>query len=59
MLGDNTRQQIALSRDHFAIFIGVFIEQIRIAFLDQTFDLFGQLALLLTRDIAVMAIFNV
>lgn len=39
VLGDDTGQQVALGRDHFAVFIGIFIEQRRVGLLYRAADL--------------------
>ena len=59
VLGDDARQQVALGRDHFAVFIGVLVQQRRVGLLNQPADLFIQAALFFTGDIAVVAILNI
>ena len=59
VFGDDTGQQIALGRDHFAVFVGVFIEQGRVGLLHQATDLLIQATAFLTLHVAIVAILNV
>ena len=59
MFRHDARQQIALGRDHLAVFVGVFVQQRRVALLHQAADRFAQLAALFARQIPVMTVFNI
>ncbi|CAM7760197.1 hypothetical protein CICRMM096B_24895 [Citrobacter cronae] len=59
VFGDDTGQQIALGRDHFAVFVGVFVQQSRVGLLNQTTNFLVQTATFFTLDITVVAIFDV
>ena len=59
VLGDDTGQQVALGRDHFAVFIGIFIEQRRVGLLYQAADLLVKATPFLTLDVTVVTILNV
>ncbi|MNG94505.1 hypothetical protein D3C79_535170 [compost metagenome] len=59
VLGDDTGQQIALGRDHLAVFIGVLIEQRDVALFHQTTNFLVQPPAQLTRDVTIVAIFDV
>ena len=59
VFGDDTGQQIALGRDHLAILVGVLVEQIHIALLDQATDLLAQASLLFPGHVTVVTIFDV
>ncbi len=59
VLGNDARQQVALGRDHLAVFVGILIEQGGVGLLYQATDLLIQAATLLAGDIAVVAILNI
>jgi hypothetical protein len=59
VLGDDTGQQVALGRDDFTVFVGVFVEQRGVGLLNQAANLLVQAAALFTLAIAVVAILNV
>ena len=59
VFGDDTGQQVALGRDDFTVFIGVFIEQRGVGLLHQAANFLVQTTAFLTLNITVMAIFNV
>ncbi len=59
MFGDDARQQIALGRDYLAVFVGIFVEQRRIALFHQPTNRLAQLAALFARAIPVVAVFDV
>ncbi|VTP63109.1 Uncharacterised protein [Leclercia adecarboxylata] len=59
VFGDDTGQQITLGGDHFAVFIGVFVEQRRVGLFDQAADLLVQATAFFTLDIPVVTVFNV
>ncbi|CQR21855.1 Uncharacterised protein [Yersinia enterocolitica] len=56
---DNTGQQITLSRDDFAVFIRIFVQQRFVTLLYQTPDFLIQATTQFTRDIPVMAILDI
>ena len=56
---DDTGQQVTLGRDHFAVFVGVFVQQSRVGLLNQTTNFLVQTATLFTLYITVVAIFDV
>lgn len=59
VLGDNPCQQVALSRDHSSILIGILMQQLGVALLDEALNLAAELADSLTGDVAVVSKFNV
>ena len=59
VFGDDTGQQVALGRDHFAVFVGVFVQQSRVGLLNQTTNFLVQTATFFTLYITVVAIFDV
>ena len=59
VFGDDTGQQVTLGRDHFAVFVGVFVQQSRVGLLNQTTNFLVQTATFFTLDITVVAIFDV
>ena len=59
VLGDDTRQQVALGRDHLGVLVGVLVEQGRIGLLHQASDLLGQSATGLAGLIPVVTVLDV
>ncbi|MNY52844.1 hypothetical protein D3C86_1885540 [compost metagenome] len=59
VFGDNPGQQIALRRDHFAVFVGVLVEQRRVGLLDQTTNFLVQATALFALNITIVAVLNV
>ncbi|MNM93414.1 hypothetical protein D3C81_1057880 [compost metagenome] len=59
MLGDDPGQQIALGGDHFAVLVGVFVQQRHVALLHQATDLLVQPPAQFTRYVAIVTIFNI
>ena len=59
MFGDDTGQQVALGRDDFTVFVGIFVKQGRVGLLNQTANFLVQAAAFFTLDIAVVAIFDI
>ena len=59
MFGDDTGQQVALGRDDFTVFVGIFVKQGRVGLFNQTANFLVQAAAFFTLDIAVVAIFDI
>ena len=55
----DTGQQVALGRDHFTVFIGVFVEKGGVGLLDQATDLLVQAAALLALHVTIVTVLNV
>ena len=59
VFGNDTGQQVALGRDHFTVFVGVFIEQGGVGLLHQATDLLVQTTALLTLHVTIVTVLNV
>ena len=59
VFGNDTGQQVALGRNDFTVFVCVFVQQCGVGLFHQPANFLVQAAPFFTRDITIVAIFNI